>query len=185
MKREIETVGEYLYWSYANLAMAHAALSHEVEKFGTIHYMIRAKLFAGLCNGTMRIGPLADDERLKLIIAQACSYCGCRHHLSVDHLIPRKLGGEDRGDNLVWACRTCNSSKGASDVLEWFSGKGIFPSVLLLRRYLKIVIGHCVCNDIMDCLIADVPPLPFSILAIPHNYPPPRELRLWIIPLQE
>ncbi|HEY3377001.1 MAG TPA: HNH endonuclease [Armatimonadota bacterium] len=185
MKREIETVGEYLYWSYANLAMAHAALSHEVEKYGRLHYTIRTKLYNGLCNGTMRVGPLADDERLKLVIPQACSYCGSRQHLAVDHLIPRKHGGEDRGDNLVWACRTCNSSKGASDVLEWLGGKGIFPPVLLLRRYLKIVIDYCIVNEIMGHLIADVPLLPFSLLAIPHNYPPPRELCLWIIPLHE
>jgi len=182
MKRDIETVGEYLYWSYANLAMAHAALSHGVEQYDQIHYIIRARLYAGLCKGTMRIGPLADDERLKLIIPQACSYCGSRHNLAVDHLIPRKLGGADRGDNLVWACRTCNSSKGASDVLEWLLGKGTFPPVLLLRRYLKIVIDYCVSSDIMDCLIANVPSLPFSLLVIPQNYPPPRELRLWIIP---
>lgn len=182
--RKIETVGEYLYWSYANLAMAHAALSQGVEAYGKLHYCIRAKLFAGLCGGSMQIGPLADDERLKLVIPQACSYCGSRHQLAVDHLIPRKLGGKDCGDNLIWACKACNSSKGASDVLEWLSVKGIFPPILLLRRYLKIYIDYCTCHELTRCPINSLPSLPFSLQAIPHNFPPPHQLRLWVIPMQ-
>jgi len=184
MKREFRYVGEFLYWSYASLAMAHAAVSQNADKYERVHYIIRTRLYNGLRSGSMRIGPLADDERLKLIIPQACSYCGSHHHLAVDHLIPLKLGGEDRGDNLVWACRTCNSSKGASDVLEWLLGKGVFPPVLLLRRYLKIAIDYCLCNEIINYLITEVPPLPFSLHAIPHDYPSPRELCLWIIPLR-
>ena len=183
MKYEIETVGDYLYWSYANLAMAHAAFTSKAIKYGQSHYIIRTRLYSGLCNGKMKIGPLADDERLKLVIPQACSYCGSRDSLAVDHLIPRKLGGEDCGDNLVWACRTCNSSKGATDVLEWLIGKGEFPPLLLLRRYLKIVIDYSVCHEIMNNLIGDIPPVPFSLSAIPHIYPLPPELRLWVIEL--
>lgn len=184
MKREIATVGEYLYWSYANLGMAHAALSHGIKEYDRIHYIIRSRLYKGLCEGTMLIGSLADDERLKLIIPQACSYCGSREHLAVDHLVPRKLGGDDLGDNMIWACRFCNSSKGAADVLQWLSGKGLFPPILLLRRYLKIVICYCMENSIMDTPIIDAPHMPFSLLFIPHKYPPLSELRLWVIPLQ-
>lgn len=184
MKREITTIGEYLYWSYANLGMAHAALSHGIEKYDRVHYIIRSRLYKGLCEGTMHIGSLADDERLKLIIPHACSYCGSHEHLAVDHLMPRKLGGNDCGDNMIWACRSCNSSKGASDVLEWLSKKESFPPILLLRRYLKLAIDYCVENKIMAIPIIDVPSLPFSLRCIPHNYPPLPELRLWVIPLQ-
>ena len=75
----------------------------------------------------MSIGPLADDERLKMVLPQACCYCGNHDHLSVDHLIPTKRGGANTGDNLVWACRSCNSSKCASDALEWLVKKNEFP----------------------------------------------------------
>ena len=35
--------------------------------------------------------------------------------------IPTKRGGANTGDNLVWACRSCNSSKCAHDALEWLA----------------------------------------------------------------
>jgi len=38
----------------------------------------------------MAKGPLVDDERLKLVLPQACGYCVSREILSVDHLIPTK-----------------------------------------------------------------------------------------------
>lgn len=31
---EIKTVGELLHWSYANLAMAHSAVTAKAEKYG-------------------------------------------------------------------------------------------------------------------------------------------------------
>ena len=115
---EITTVGELLHWSYANLAMAHSAIEGKADNYGRIQFMIRSRLYKGLNLQTMNIGPLADDERLKMLLPQACCYCACRDHLSVDHLIPTKRGGANSGDNLVWACRSCNSSKCAADALE-------------------------------------------------------------------
>jgi hypothetical protein len=137
---EIKTVGELLHWSYANLAMAHSAITAKAEKYGRTQFMIRSRLYAGLNKQTMSIGPLADDERLKMVLPQACCYCGSRDYLSVDHLIPTKRGGANTGDNLVWACRSCNSSKCARDALEWLVEKNQFPPILLLRRYLKLAI---------------------------------------------
>jgi 5-methylcytosine-specific restriction endonuclease McrA len=39
-----------------------------------------------------------------------CQYCGDRAD-SIDHVVPRSRGGSDEWDNLVAACRTCNSTK--------------------------------------------------------------------------
>jgi hypothetical protein len=177
---KITTVGELLHWSYANLAMAHSAVTAKAEKYGRTHFMIRARLYAGLNRHTMNIGPLADDERLKMVLPQACCYCGSREFLSADHLIPTKRGGANSGDNLVWACRPCNSSKGARDVLEWLAERNEFPPVLLLRRYLKVAIEISVKRNLMDAPLAEAPELPFSLSAIPTVYPPPGQVRLWV-----
>ncbi len=44
-----------------------------------------------------------------------CQYCG-RHFttsdLSIDHVLPRSLGGKDSWENLVCACIKCNARKG-------------------------------------------------------------------------
>src|SRR4051812_33772497 len=173
---EITTVGELLHWSYANLAMAHSAISAKAEKYGRTQFMVRTRLYAGLNNRTMSIGPLADDERLKMVLPQACCYCGGREHLSVDHLIPTKRGGANAGENLVWACRSCNSSKCARDALEWLAERDQFPPVLLLRRYLKLAIEMSRERILMNTPIVVAPELPFSLSAIPKTYPSPSQL---------
>lgn len=43
---------------------------------------------------------------------RACRYCGSEEALSIDHVVPRCQGGLDNSDNLVVACRSCNSRKG-------------------------------------------------------------------------
>ncbi|AGX86756.1 HNH endonuclease [Candidatus Symbiobacter mobilis] len=178
---EITTVGELLHWSYANLAMAHSAIKKKIEKYERSQFMIRSRLYAGLNKQTMSIGPLADDERLKMVLPQACCYCGSREHLSADHLIPTKRGGANTGDNIVWACRSCNSSKCARDVLEWLEENKQFPPILLLRRYLKLATEISIQRGLMNVPIVEAPELPFSLSAIPRTYPPPSQLRLWVV----
>lgn len=64
----------------------------------------------------------------------ACRYCGARPGadlLEVDHLVPRSMGGSDRRENLVAACRTCNSRKSDAiifphDLIERSDGDGWF-----------------------------------------------------------
>jgi 5-methylcytosine-specific restriction endonuclease McrA len=43
----------------------------------------------------------------------ACQYCGAKHDLTFDHLIPRARGGMTRWDNVVAACSPCNLKKGS------------------------------------------------------------------------
>ena len=180
---KIATVRDLLFWSYANLAMAHAAVTSKAEKYGRTHFIIRSRLYSGLHKDSMQLGLLADDERLKMILPQSCCYCGSKEFLVADHLIPRKKGGANTGDNLVWACRTCNSSKCATDALEWLAKRQQFPPLLLLRRYLKLAIEISRERGIMDIAINDIPEIPFTLSTIPTTFPQPKELRLWVTEL--
>ena len=47
----------------------------------------------------------------------SCQYCGSKHDLTFDHLIPRSRGGQTRWDNVVTACSPCNLAKG--NALPW------------------------------------------------------------------
>jgi len=42
-----------------------------------------------------------------------CQYCGTkRGPFTIDHILPRSLGGKDTWENLVCACNSCNNKKG-------------------------------------------------------------------------
>jgi 5-methylcytosine-specific restriction endonuclease McrA len=42
-----------------------------------------------------------------------CQYCGTsRGPMTVDHIIPKTMGGTDSWENLVCACPRCNNKKG-------------------------------------------------------------------------
>lgn len=42
-KKELKTVKELLFYSYANLAMAHSALTNQQDKYTVPNYMITSK----------------------------------------------------------------------------------------------------------------------------------------------
>ncbi len=178
------TIREQIAWSYANLGRAHSALEDGVLEYKQLHHMIRSRLYHGLVSGKLAMGSLFDDERIKMTAPQACCYCGSRLNLAVDHLIPRIRGGPDDADNLVWACRSCNSSKQGRDMLAWMASKEAFPSILLLRRYLKIANCYCDSHGCMDTQLSAVLALglPFDLQLFPTTFPPLVELRLWVYP---
>jgi hypothetical protein len=71
--------------------MAHMAIEKKYEKYGMINYMIRAKLFKGLKDGTMNMRTIFDDEKIKIQTAKICNYCGSSDKLALDHIFPQKL----------------------------------------------------------------------------------------------
>jgi len=67
-----------------------------------------------------------------------CVYCGDNNKktLTLDHVIPQSKGGKDTWDNLVTACRKCNSEKSNLTLEEY--GKEIpqprRPHYLMLMK---------------------------------------------------
>lgn len=178
-----QTLGDHLCWAYANLGMAHMARTRGDARYGRLHYAVRSRLYSGLRTGSMTVGTLLDDERLKMILPAHCAYCGSTGPLSIDHVLPRARGGADESDNVVWACRSCNSSKGPKDLLAWYADRGQRPPLLLVRRYLKLCIGHVREGDLWDAPIADLPDLPFTAADIPTSFPDPLTWPLWVVEL--
>ncbi len=58
--------------------------------------------------------PRAAFTRFNLFLRDefSCQYCGARHELTFDHVIPRSRGGRTTWDNVVAACSACNLKKG-------------------------------------------------------------------------
>lgn len=179
-KTEHEKIKEVLFWSYASLSMAYKAVKDNADRYSSIHYIIRKKNFNGFINGSMNPRSLFYDEKSKLESDKCCVYCGKTRMLQIDHVIPKNKGGKDSGENLVWACRSCNASKSDTDLMEWYSNKQEFPPLQILRNYLKLVIQYCIENELMEENIETSTDLnlPFNIEFIPLEFPQPNYLKL-------
>ncbi len=179
-KKNINVVKDLLFYSYSNLAMAHMAVEKRQQKYGTYNFMVRAKLFKGLKDGTMNIRSLFDDEKIKLQTGNICNYCGSEFNLSLDHVFPQKFGGKDNIENLILACKSCNSSKGKKDLMTWMYSKNQYLPLMVIRRYLKLVYHYCDYHKLLDLEIKDLDELelPFDINKLPTSFPKPTELIL-------
>jgi len=50
---------------------------------------------------------------------KVCVYCGAAEGLTIDHVVALANGGAHAQDNLVVACKSCNSSKGTMNAEEF------------------------------------------------------------------
>lgn len=66
-------------------------------------------------NGVFMLLP-KEEKRL---ISGPCFYCGSPDRITIDHIIPIDKGGRHSVGNLVSACKSCNSSKGAKFLVVW------------------------------------------------------------------
>lgn len=74
-----------------------------------------------------------------IFFAGECAYCGGTprkgQRLTRDHLDPISDGGRTIQSNIVPACSTCNSSKGAEDWREWFMKQPFFSQERMNRIF--------------------------------------------------
>lgn len=64
---------------------------------------------------------LEEWEAIKAEFSYCCAYCGKPlKHFTQDHFIPLSAGGGYTRDNIIPACRRCNSSKHTSSFTEWY-----------------------------------------------------------------
>ena len=70
---------------------------------------------------------IRQEKRLSIYLRDGLSCCYCGHsiedgaQLTLDHLVPRSAGGNNRADNLITSCFRCNSARGDRDVKEFVS----------------------------------------------------------------
>ncbi len=153
--------------------MAHDGINRGLPTYDKTSFIIRMRMYKGLLSGKLQVSSLFKDERWKMENGARCVYCGSTEILSVDHLFPRIKGGADHVENLVCSCKSCNSSKGKKDLMTWYNERGQFPSIMVLRRYLKLVLQQCQELDMMDKAWEEVDDsaLPFRLSVIPTKFP--------------
>jgi 5-methylcytosine-specific restriction endonuclease McrA len=76
-------------------------------------------------SGSIASGSAKKRRKRQKLHAQAggrCVYCGTQAGLeqgTMDHYVPRALGGVSAEANLRWSCRDCNERKGRFAPEEW------------------------------------------------------------------
>lgn len=165
------TAREYLATMYARVICERILRASgnglSVGQCAAIGMKERRKILSGETRPRPR-GLSERDERIKL--NGRCLYCG-RAADSIDHVIPRLAGGPDAADNLIPACKACNSSKGATDLCIWADGKGFLP-LSVLRRYLVLSWNWTERNGLLDATVEQLESVnpPFSVGQVPWHH---------------
>src|SRR5574344_2067037 len=133
--------GEYIFWIYANVNMCNEALKLHKLHYDRTSFMIRAKAFKAYKEGRWQIHSLFENNNWKMDWGKEyCWYCGesleCGK-LTAEHIFPRAKGGDDSFDNISYACKKCNSSKGDKDLIEWmYEAQKLIPPFWIVCIYM-------------------------------------------------
>lgn len=182
---KFQNFGEYLYYAYANLQMLYYALSVKKPKYDRTCFMIRAKAFKAYKEGRWSIHDLLQFNVAKIKDNNFCWYCGKElppSELTIDHVFPRSKGGKNNMDNIIMACKSCNSSKGNMDLFEWYSTvRKEWPPINVLVHYLKNIYLYSKEHGLIDkhSVELDKMSLPFNWRYIPIRYPQPIDYAPW------
>lgn len=70
---------------------------------------------------------LKEWEEAKTFFEYECAYCGKKlERLTQDHVVPLSKGGTYTADNIIPACKSCNSSKHDKDLEAWYKTKPFY-----------------------------------------------------------
>ena len=81
-----------------------------------VHIGIQMEIFF-----TVDLYPISKQLRVEVFNkrGKVCTYCRSVRADTIDHIVPLSRGGHNVIQNLVPACRQCNSSKGDLLLTEW------------------------------------------------------------------
>jgi len=84
----------------------------------------------------IELTPKLAKKRYRQSIYEAwdckCGYCG-EEATSLDHIIPRFKSGSSNRNNLIPACRRCNTNKASAKMEDWYRQQEYFSEEQLKR----------------------------------------------------
>lgn len=115
-----------------NVGKARAYGRHYYQNHKAI-FSIRAIAREHLKRGL--VGDLTAQDWMNALqyFDRHCAYCGATGHLEKEHVIPVTAGGGFTRSNIVPACRSCNQSKKARLLHEWFKYSAAYSDARLLH----------------------------------------------------
>lgn len=111
----VRTLQDLLYWQYAKIIAGSSGAGKQQYAFVMDRFT------------KLRSGEIAWDTIREYVKEREdpshCIYCGGGGSLTLDHLIPQSMGGPNDEKNAVWICSSCNSSKHARGLYEYWTNK--------------------------------------------------------------
>lgn len=131
-KNNPEHHAEYSHWWYANNRERVAETSRQWREDHREHHAKLARQWKKANPDKRRehdrhrrarkanaiIEPV-DEAAVYELCNRTCLYCGATEDLTLDHIVALANGGAHSEDNLVVACRKCNSSKRIKSLEDW------------------------------------------------------------------
>jgi hypothetical protein len=109
----VKSVKDLIYWQYAKIIADSAGI-------GKKDYGFVMNKFKELRAGSISWNEIREYVKERENVDE-CVFCGATANLTLEHLLPQKFNGPDVEKNLVWICKSCNSSKGARRLYEYFA----------------------------------------------------------------
>lgn len=160
--REVKTIRDLIFYQYAKI-IAKSALGLEAKK--TAYGFIK-NTFRQLRDDDKKWSEILREDRQFIEADKKCVYCGSDSDLQWEHIVPKSLTINERCPscdriqgihNQIWACRSCNASKGANGLYHFLRElhpdakpfSDILPP-LLEKKYLKTIYYCHQCKGTLD-----------------------------------
>ena len=184
--RKLLTVEDHLLWSYSVLSVSREVMQRmqggEASPLPEGRTKAANILMSRYQDGRKNITNLDRDDALAQNGIRVCAHFGCiAPHYHMDHLIPKsRLSGDYIPLNQVRSCPHCNTSRGNSDLMGWHRSNATFPSLAILRRYLKLCYFYAQRNNCLQEPVEEAVAngLPFEPRNLPRLFPPVQAL-IW------
>lgn len=150
----IKSLRDLIYWQYAKIIADSAGV-------GKKNWGFVMDRFKKLQQGEIFWNEIREyvKEREK---RDECIFCGGRASLTIDHLFPHSLGGPEDEKNVIWICKSCNSSKGARRLYELLAiNKGLEAAKydaprIAEGKYLKLLYEVFKEKGVLDSTLSDI-----------------------------
>src|SRR3990170_2209007 len=127
--RDATNIQLLIYYQYSKLIARSAFKAPDGRAAKSSHYGFVKQTFRDLSSGKKQWSDIAREDWQHAESGKVCAYCGAKDSLQREHIVPRSIRINDRCPkcphiqeihNQVWACESCNSTKGALGLYEFF-----------------------------------------------------------------
>lgn len=170
--RDVKTILDQIYFQYAKIIAKSAFnLPDGVTAKHTCYGFIKST-YKDLKSGAKSWSDILREDWQTIEEEKKCIYCGATEDLHKEHIIPKSIRINKRCadcdkiqgiHNQIWACKSCNSSKGAMGLYHFYQKKlpdqkkfFDFIPPLAEKKYLKNIYYCHECAGTLDKVIENI-----------------------------